>query len=54
MAQEFYKETLFARISFILHLSRLISRGNLIQKKKKKKRNYKFSTQRRNMIDENE
>lgn len=36
MAQEFYKEILFARISFILHLSRLIFRGNLIQKKKKK------------------
>lgn len=43
MAQEFYKETLFARISFILHLSRLIFRGNLIQKKKKEIKNFRYS-----------
>lgn len=42
MAQEFYKETLFARISFILHLSRLIFRGNLIKKKKEIK-NFRYS-----------
>lgn len=43
MAQEFYKEILFARISFILHLSRLIFRGNLIQKKKKEIKNFRYS-----------
>lgn len=43
MAQEFYKEILFAQISFILHLSRLIFRGNLIQKKKEEIKNFRYS-----------